>query len=275
MNIEGNTVRTTTIEINAPLERSTQSEEIIPIFEYTDEKGVKINESYVGDPVPVVDLSTFEGSKITDYYWTVTKDGEEVYSGKTPYTEYTKEAGTYVTSLRIKNEFGIMSDVYTDTLTVKDYKLLAEFVYTDKDGKSIEKAFVGDNVSIKDNSVVKTSPLKATLWEVRLDGEEIYKGETPYDKYTEKAGTYETKLTLTNDRDVSSECLAVFTVEEKKETPTQAPTTAPTQAPTSAPATTQSGKVVDTGAKNVAAGLLAVLLSSFGLTTVLKKKKHN
>ena len=35
MNIEGNTVRTTTIEINAPLERSTQSEEIIPIFEYT------------------------------------------------------------------------------------------------------------------------------------------------------------------------------------------------------------------------------------------------
>ena len=35
MNIEGSTVTTTTIEMRAPRERSIQSEEIIPIFEYT------------------------------------------------------------------------------------------------------------------------------------------------------------------------------------------------------------------------------------------------
>ncbi|MBQ7522552.1 MAG: PT domain-containing protein [Clostridia bacterium] len=278
---------------------STNKIMLNPVFEYTDETGTKINETYVGEKAPVVDLSTFEGSKITDYYWTVTKDGEEIYTGKTPYTEYTKEAGVYETALRIKNEFGIMSDVYTDTLTVHDFALVPDFIYTDKDGKKIEKAVTGDSVSVKDNSEVKGSPLAETKWEVKLDGKEIYTGTTPYDKYTEKAGIYETTLTLTNEKGVSADCTATLEVEKAMEVPTDpatetptdkptetptsaptqastnTPTSAPTQTPTNAPANTQSGKVVNTGTQRTVATGLTAIFSALGITALLKKKKHN
>jgi len=261
---------------------STNKVMLNPVFEYTDERGVKTNTSYVGDAVPVVDLSTFEGSKITDYYWTVLKDGEEIYSGSEPYTGYTTEAGEYVTNLRIKNEFGIMSDVYSDTLTVYDFKLEAKFDYVDKDNNVITKAFTGDKVSIKDNSEVKGLPVTETTWTVQLDGEEIYSGETPYDKYTEKAGTYKTTLTLKNEKVVSGHTSELI-VEEKTEpptetpteTPTQAPTQAPTTAPTNAPANTQTGKVVDTGNNAVISGVLATMLSALGISVIARKKRKD
>lgn len=101
---------------------STNKVMLNPVFEYRNTDDEKVNEAFIGDDITIKDLSTYEGSKITEYHWIVTKDDEEIYNGKEPYTEYTKELGTYVTKLQVTNEFGISSDIYTDTLTVTEVK---------------------------------------------------------------------------------------------------------------------------------------------------------
>ena len=87
-------------------------------FDYVDADNKSVTEVPLNSKVSVADQSTYEGSPIADRLWTVTKDGEQIYSGSTPYTEYTKEAGKYVTTLQVVNEQGVKSSVFSKELIV-------------------------------------------------------------------------------------------------------------------------------------------------------------
>lgn len=99
---------------------STNEVMLNPVFEYRNADGEAVNEAAPGEEITIADLSTFEGSEIVSRTWTVTKDGEVIYTGTEPYTEYTSELGTYVTTLSLLNAYGISSDVYEGTLVVKE-----------------------------------------------------------------------------------------------------------------------------------------------------------
>lgn len=89
-------------------------------FVITDKDGNAITETALKSEIKVVDKSTYEGSPIADRLWTVSKDGEQIYSGKTPYADYTKEAGKYTTTLQVVSEQGVRSNICTSELTVTD-----------------------------------------------------------------------------------------------------------------------------------------------------------
>lgn len=195
---------------------STNDVMLNPMFEYRDETGTKINTASTGEAVSIADLSTFEGSEIVNRTWTVTKDDTVIYTGNTPYTNYTDEIGTYVTGLVVENAFGVASKEYTDTLVVTGEvvnKLYPDFVYVDKDGKEITSAVIKDDVKVLDKSTAKGSPIASYEWTVLRNDKEIYKGDTPYTKYTEQSGTYETTLVIKNAAgEVSSKVSKKLTV---------------------------------------------------------------
>ena len=89
-------------------------------FAYVNGKGEVISEAGLNSDVSVLDLSSFEDSPIVDRLWTVTKDGELVYSESEPYYLYTKEPGKYTTTLQVVNEQGIKSNIYSADLLVTD-----------------------------------------------------------------------------------------------------------------------------------------------------------
>lgn len=193
---------------------STNNVMLNPIFSYNNEDGDDVNEAYVGDVVTVKDLSTFEGSEITEYYWTVTKDGEEIYSGNTPYTEYTNNAGSYETSLRITNTYGISSDIYLNSIIVKEIPntLTPSFSYISNDIETNEIT-IGDNVMIINNSSYTGSPIAEYNWTVTKNGETVYTGTIPYDKYSENAGEYITTLVIKNEaEEISNEFSSMLKV---------------------------------------------------------------
>lgn len=103
---------------------TTSSKDVLnPKFEYHNAKGEKVAETYVASPVTTPDLSTCENSPITTRVWTVYKDGAEVYTGDSPYSDYHLAAGTYETSLIVINANGIQSTEYRDTLVVKPHSV--------------------------------------------------------------------------------------------------------------------------------------------------------
>ncbi|MGN0470423.1 MAG: hypothetical protein ACI4GV_05875 [Acutalibacteraceae bacterium] len=185
---------------------STNDVMLNPVFEYRNSADEAVNEAYQGDKITVADLSTFEGSEITDRYWTVTKDDEEIYTGSEPYTNYTDETGTYVTTLRLKNAYGIMSDVYSNTLVVSKVPnvLTPAFTYMNGDN-AVTEATTKDTITIKDECSFSGSPIKEHLWTVTKDGEEVYTGSEPYADYTSAVGEYVTSLVLTNEDGETSE----------------------------------------------------------------------
>ena len=201
---------------------STNDVMLNPVFEYRNSADEAVNEAYQGDKITVADLSTFEGSEITDRYWTVTKDDEEIYTGSEPYTNYTDETGTYVTTLRLKNAYGIMSDVYSNTLVVSKVPnvLTPAFTYMNGDN-AVTEATTKDTITIKDECSFSGSPIKEHLWTVTKDGEEIYTGSEPYADYTSAVGEYVTSLVLTNEDGETSEpyvlTLKVTEAEESSE----------------------------------------------------------
>ncbi len=89
-------------------------------FVYTDKDGNVVTETALNSEINVVDKSTYEGSPIANRLWIVSKDGEQVYSGSTPYADYTKSAGKYVTTLQVVSEQGVRSNICTVELTVTD-----------------------------------------------------------------------------------------------------------------------------------------------------------
>lgn len=202
---------------------STDIAVLNPQFEYQNAEGTAVEKVYEGDTVVVADKSTYEGSPISKYLWTVTLNGEEIYSGETPYTEYTKQVGEYVTSLQLTNEYGIKSSVYSLPLLVEKIPntITPEFTYAVKNGdtvETIEKATVGDDVSVVDASTYTGSPIAAYQWTVTLNGEQIYDGAEPFANYGDKAGEYVTSLLLTNEDGEKSEVYsATLTVEEVSE----------------------------------------------------------
>ncbi|MDD6488754.1 MAG: hypothetical protein PUG48_02930 [Clostridia bacterium] len=201
---------------------STNDVMLNPVFEYRNSADEAVNEAYQGDEITVADLSTFEGSEITDRYWTVTKDDEEIYTGSEPYTNYTDETGTYVTTLRLKNAYGITSDVYSNTLVVSKVPNVLTPVFTYMNGdNAVTEATTDDTVTINDECSFSGSPIKEHLWTVTKDGEEIYTGSEPYADYTSAVGEYVTSLVLTNEDGETSEpyalTLKVTEVEESSE----------------------------------------------------------
>lgn len=198
---------------------STNDVMLNPIFEYRNVDGTAINETYQGDTITIADLSTFEGSEITDRYWTVTKDGEEIYTGSEPYTNYTDETGTYVTTLSLKNAYGITSGVYENTLVVNKIPNILTPKFTYMSGENaVTEVTTEDIVTIADECVFSGSPIKEHLWTVTKDGEEIYTGSESYTDYTSVAGEYVTTLVLTNeDGEVSEPYTLALTVTEVEE----------------------------------------------------------
>ena len=97
---------------------STNEIMLNPVFEYRNADGESVEEVYLDSELTIADLSTFEGSEIIKFNWTVSKDGEVIYTGTEPYTEYTAELGTYETKLSLVNAHGITSGEYKKTLTV-------------------------------------------------------------------------------------------------------------------------------------------------------------
>lgn len=87
-------------------------------FVYTDKDGKAVTETSLNAEINVVDKSTYDGSPIANGLWTVTKGDEIIYTGSTPYTDYTKEAGKYVTTLQVVSEQGVRSNIYSLELTV-------------------------------------------------------------------------------------------------------------------------------------------------------------
>ena len=205
---------------------STNDIMLKPAFEYRNADGKAVNEAYQNDEISIADLSTFEGSEITDYYWKVTKDGEEIYTGSKPYANYTDEIGTYVTTLSLKNAYGIVSDEYSDTLVVSKVPnvLTPKFTYMNGDN-AVTEATTEDTVTISDECSFSGSPVKEHLWTVTLGGETVYTGSEPYADYTSAVGEYVTSLVLTNEDGETSEpyvlTLKVTEVEESIEESTE------------------------------------------------------
>lgn len=227
---------------------STDTVVLKPFFEYRDASGTKTNNLRAGSTVSVEDLSTSEGAEIVTRYWTVTKDGTEIYNDTKPFTEYSKEAGTYVTSLRIKNKYNITSSPYSDTLVVTEEPatLASLFAYV-SEGKDVTEIVQGTKVSIDNRSSYTLLPITSTLWKVTKDGKEVYSGATPYDAY-DTAGTYDTTLTITNEEGTTSDYSAKLVVtapaeEPNTEQPTVDETAVPTKAASETPVTVPTLKV--------------------------------
>lgn len=208
---------------------STDTAVMEPKFEYRNPEDEVITSAQVNDTIAVVDLSVAEGAEIEQTIWTVTKDGEEIYTGAEPFTDYTKEAGTYVTTLQLVNAYGIRSSVYSLSLTVKN-ALFPHFTYNTvnengETGLAVSSASVGDNITVTEDSDYLGSPIAGYQWVVTLNGEEIYNASEPFGDYTKTAGVYTTTLTVTNENgDVTesyTDSLTVneVSVEESKEEP--------------------------------------------------------
>ncbi len=262
-----------------------------PFFEYRDASGAKTNNLRVGSVVSVEDLSTFEGAEIVNRYWTVTKDGTEIYNDTKPFTEYTKEAGTYVTSLRVRNKYNITSSPYSDTLVVTEdpATLTPLFAYV-SEGKDVTEIVQGTKVSIDNRSAYTLSPITSTLWKVTKDGTEVYSGATPYDAY-DTAGTYDTTLTITNEEGTSSDYSAKLVVTAPVEQPTteqpsveetpapsqpasETAAIAPTQKVTSAQSSPRTGDSHSSTAIMIEMVLAIVVSVSIAVTKQRKKSRR-
>lgn len=95
-----------------------------------------------------------QGREITEKVWKVFKDGQEIYSGSTPMTDFSgKSAGDYTVTLVVKTADGY-SDKFSRTFTVKDVEQEANNA---KDNVNIGYE-QGDN----ENSVTKNITLPTT-----------------------------------------------------------------------------------------------------------------
>ncbi|WP_315112890.1 immunoglobulin-like domain-containing protein [Clostridium intestinale] len=95
-----------------------------------------------------------QGREITEKVWKVFKDGQEIYSGSTPMTDFSgKSAGDYTVTLVVKTADGY-SDKFSRTFTVKDVQQEANNA---KDNVNIGYE-QGDN----ENSVTKNITLPTT-----------------------------------------------------------------------------------------------------------------
>ncbi|MDD3243748.1 MAG: isopeptide-forming domain-containing fimbrial protein [Eubacteriales bacterium] len=99
---------------------STNPTALVAKFQYTKD-GAKTNTIKLGDTVSLTDQSTTTAPSLSAWSWTVTKDGTQVYSDTTPYTQYNQAAGRYVTTLQVLNSYGFWSNEYSDTLDVTYY----------------------------------------------------------------------------------------------------------------------------------------------------------
>ncbi len=198
---------------------STDTAIMEPKFEYRNPQNEAITSAQVNDVISVIDLSVTEGTEIEQYVWTVTKDGEEIYTGAEPFTDYTKEAGEYVTTLQLVNAYGIRSSVYSLSLTV-DNALFPYFTYNTVNengeiGDAVSSVSVGDSITVVDDSSYLGSPIAEYQWIVTLNGEEIYNASEPFSDYTKTAGVYTTTLTITNEKgDVTGSYADDLTVNE-------------------------------------------------------------
>lgn len=265
---------------------STDTSVMEPKFEYRNPKDEAITSAYVGDMMSVVDLSTAEGAEIEQYIWTVTKDGEEIYTGSEPFTGYTKEVGEYVTTLQLVNAYGIRSSVYSLPLTVKN-ALLPYFTYNTVDengtiGDAVNNAFVGDGITVVDDSDYIGSPIATYQWVVTLNGEEIYNASEPFADYTKTAGVYTTTLTITNEYgDVTESYSDDLTVSEAPveesstpESSNEEPSTPESSIEEPSAPESSSGENFNTGDAASAGILGAVALTAAAAAVVLTLKKR-
>lgn len=109
---------------------------LTPVFSYMNGDNA-VTEATTKDTVTICDECSFSGSPIKEHLWTVTKDGEEVYTGSEPYADYTSAAGEYVTSLVLTNEDGETSEPYVLALKVTEY---VEGSFEESSEESIEES---------------------------------------------------------------------------------------------------------------------------------------
>lgn len=96
------------------------------------------NSGKVEDKMEVVDNSkTDSPATIVNKEWVVKLDGEEIYRGETPFTDYNKKPGKYETTLTVENSQGIMSTT-TKELEVKDSGKVI-IIYEDENGNEIKR----------------------------------------------------------------------------------------------------------------------------------------
>lgn len=188
--------------------------------------GKIVNVAKLGDDIQVEDTSKVESpATIINREWIVTRDGVEIYRGSTPYTDYGKQAGKYETVLNIESSQGITS-TKKDILYVIDANADFEFQLNGEEVNIIQK---GDDIKLVDNSKIEAPATGTIEWVVELDGEEIYRGDKPYEDYNSKPGRYETSVTVTTDQgltlthdeilyvtDESNAVIAVYVDEEGK-----------------------------------------------------------
>ncbi len=73
------------------------------------------------------------------------------------------------------------------------------------DGQIVNVAKVGDDVQVEDTSKVESpATIIKREWIVTLDGNEIYRGSTPYKDYGKKAGKYETTLNIESSQGITA-----------------------------------------------------------------------
>lgn len=122
---------------------------LTPVFSYMNGDNA-VTEATTKDTVTICDECSFSGSPIKEHLWTVTKDGEEVYTGSEPYADYTSAAGEYVTSLVLTNEDGETSEPYVLALKVTEY---VEESSEESSEESIEES---SEESVEEGSEVST-----------------------------------------------------------------------------------------------------------------------
>ena len=106
----------------------------------------------VGDKIEIVDKSkTDSPATIVDKEWVVKLDGEEIYRGDTPYTDYNKKPGKYETTLTVENSQGMTSST-TKELEVKDSGKVI-IIYEDEKGNEVKReeiiGAVGDEITVQ------------------------------------------------------------------------------------------------------------------------------
>lgn len=106
----------------------------------------------VGDKIEIVDKSKTDApATIVDKEWVVKLDGEEIYRGDTPYTDYNKKPGKYETTLTVENSQGMTSST-TKELEVKDSGKVI-IIYEDEKGNEIKReeitGAVGDEITVQ------------------------------------------------------------------------------------------------------------------------------
>ena len=80
------------------------------------------------------------GDEIVERIWTVTKDGEEVYTGDTCLTDYLQYGeGKYEISLKIKNASNIESELYTKQIVITEDIIAPEVIAEPRTQSTINK----------------------------------------------------------------------------------------------------------------------------------------